>query len=238
MKKFYLYIMSISLLLAGAMTFTSCDDDVLDAEDLSGEWVGDMGVGIDLGGSTYWAVSTYMAFYPDYEYATHGYGEEIDYFDNHCPYHHQNYFFHWWIQNRVLYIEYPGNHLLDVALPDYAFHYSYGRKAMSFTIDGAPHRLFKLSDYYYDSYYDTYYYDDYYSYDDWIWWNGSRIYDDGYYFDYTDWGYYGKQREGVDSDSVRTKGDSVHMKKSEELPGYKAKRDFSRVAPSVELEEE
>ena len=178
MKKFYLYIMSISLLLAGAMTFTSCDDDVLDAEDLSGEWVGDMGVGIDLGGYTYWAVSTYMAFYPDYEYATHGYGEEIDYFDNHCPYHHQNYFFHWWIQNRVLYIEYPGNHLLDVALPDYAFHYSYGRKAMSFTIDG------------------------------------------------------------VDSDSVRTKGDSVHMKNSEELPGYKAKRDFSRVAPSVELEEE
>ncbi len=236
MKKLYIYMMLVSLLFAGSTLFTSCDDDVLDSIDLSGEWVGDMGVTITLGNWDYYAASTYMAFYPDYEYATHGYGEEIDYFDNRCPYHHQNYYFRWWIQDRILYLEYPGNHGLDIELPDYRFYYSKGRKTMSFTIHGDIYGLYKLSDYYYDDYNNYYTYDEYYSYNDWEWWSNGRIYDDGYYYDYTSWNYYGKQRDGVAADSTNQVEKNAKMESSENIEGYSVGRDFSKAKQMTVVE--
>ena len=229
MKKLYLYMISALLLGAGAMTFTSCDDDVLDSIDLSGEWAGDMGTSIYLDGYNYRSVSTYIAFHRTS--STGGYGEEIDYFDNRCPLHHQNYFFRWRIRNRVLYMEFPGNHDMDIALYDYDFYYSYGMMMMSFTIDGYRYGLYKLADYY--DYY-GYYYDNYYAYNDWRWWNGGNWYSDGYYYYDTYWGYYSKQRDGGQTD-VPDRGESVGRSSSKDIEGYSVKRDFSDVKPMGEL---
>ena len=229
MKKFYLYMISALLLSAGAMTFTSCDDDVLDSMDLSGEWAGDMGTSIYLDGYNYRSVSTYIAFYRTN--STGGYGEEIDYFDHTCPYHHQNYYFRWWINRGTLYMEYPGNRDLDIALYDYYFYYSHGMMMMGFSIDGYRYGLYKLHDYY--EYY-GYYYGDYYSYNDWMWWNSGSWHNTGYYYYNTPGGYYSKQREGSPADAP-TRGESIGMESSKEIKGYSVKRDFSDVKPIGEL---
>lgn len=232
MKKFYIYMMSILLMAAGTMTFTSCDDDVLDSMDLSGEWVGNMGTAINIEGYDFFPVSTYIAFYRTS--STRGYGEQIDYFEYGCPYHHQNYYFRWYIRNRTLYMEFPADHLLDIALYDYDFYYSHGMKCISFTIDGVLYGLYKVNDYY--NYY-GYYYDNYYAPEDWIWWNNGGWYDDGYYNYYTPWGYYSKQREAGNADNP-TRGEKVGRVSTQGLEGFSVKRDFSRVKPITSLNTE
>ena len=154
MKRFLTAICCLCTLCMGALFFTSCDDDTIDSIDLSGEWEGDMGMFMDVGGSRYDAHNTWIAFHPDYEWATHGYGEEVDYFDSSCPYYCQNLYFEWRIKDQVLYLTYPYNPNLNVAISDYRFTHS--RTRLEFTINGEYFcRLNKLADYQ----------------DNWYWWD-------------------------------------------------------------------
>lgn len=185
MKKFYNLLMMATLCMGGFWV-TSCepDYDTLDAIDISGEWTGDLGVWYNDGRYTYDAVSSYIVFYPDYQYARHGYGEEVDYFNRYSPIHYQNYYFEWEIRGHVLYLYFPYNHSLDMQLYDYEF--ARGRTEFHFTLGGEHYYLLKLSNFY----------------PNWEWYNGylyeSSYYD--HYYSYTPWNYYySKDREGKDN---------------------------------------
>lgn len=212
MKKFFVSLMMLALVCAGA-AFTACDDDVYDAEDLSGEWEGNMGMYyIDNQGYEYDAYNTYIAFYPDYEYATHGYGEEIDYFSRDCPIYCQNFYFEWRINNGHLRLIYPGNHDLDVELYDY--HFRQHRTRLYFTINGTLYQLNKLSDFYHD---------------DWYWWDHDHkiMRNRDSYYHYMTWAQYNmaKSREG---------GVSNVENKSQNPELFRFGRDFSKVKPAGE----
>jgi len=86
-----------------------------------------------------------IVFQPDYESATHGYGEEIDYFASDCPFRNQNLYFEWRIRNDVLYISYPFNHDLDLAIYNYRF--SKNRTILEFSLNNVYNcKLNKLKD--------------------------------------------------------------------------------------------
>lgn len=191
MKKFYSSLVALCLILAGGMMFVSCDEDTEDAIDLSGEWEGDMGMFIDYAGYRYNAHNTWIAFHPDYEWATHGYGEEIDYFPSSAPYYCQNLYFEWRIRDHVLYLTYPYNHNLDVAIYDY--HFRKSRTVLEFSINNEYFcRLNKLRDYQ----------------DNWYWWdhddaimrNNNEYY---HYMTWADWNL-AKSRDGFNNQSKNT----------------------------------
>ncbi len=191
MKKFYSSLVALCLILAGGMMFVSCDEDTGDAIDLSGEWEGDMGMFIDYAGYRYNAHNTWIAFHPDYEWATHGYGEEIDYFPSSAPYYCQNLYFEWRIRDHVLYLTYPYNHNLDVAIYDY--HFRKSRTVLEFSINNEYFcRLNKLRDYQ----------------DNWYWWdhddaimrNNNEYY---HYMTWADWNL-AKSRDGFNNQSKNT----------------------------------
>ena len=84
MKKIYSSLMMIAVALFTAFTFSSCDDDVEEAMILSGEWTGDFGMYYEYRNpyTGQWmdfdADYTNLVFYPAYEYATHGTGQQVD----------------------------------------------------------------------------------------------------------------------------------------------------------------
>lgn len=207
MKKFYSSLVALCLILAGGMMMVSCDEDTEDAIDLSGEWYGDMGIFIDYAGYRYNASHTWIVFRPDHEYATHGFGEEVDYFDN-GPYYSQNLYFEWYIRDHVLHLFYPSNHELDVDIYDY--HFRKSRTVLEFSINNEYFcRLNKLAD-------DPAYYDD------WYWWSHEDNLirnNDVYYHYYERPGFYTKSREG----GVATSGNNAVKPEN-----VKIGRDFSK----------
>ena len=190
MKKFYSSLVALCLILAGGMMMVSCDEDIEDAMDLSGDWEGDMGMYMDLDGDPntqydiFDAHNTWIAFYPKDDYATWGYGEEVDYFTSDCPYRYQNLYFEWHIRNQVLYLEYPYNHKLDVAIYDYRFRNK--RTVLEFTINNEYFcHLNKLRDGYENSWY-------WWDHDDAIMKNNHEYY---HYMTWAEWNL-AKGREG------------------------------------------
>lgn len=138
------------LTLSSVSLFTSCDDDVDQAIALSGQWYGDFGM------CYYWtdgygreyrfdSYDTNIIFYPEYDYATYGYGKQVDYYD-YGPYTYQYYYFYWELENGVLYLTYPYDSGLNTYISDYAMNSNYfsgyiGDSNTRFT-------LYKLVDYY------------------------------------------------------------------------------------------
>lgn len=168
MKTFYNTWMMAAVVLVAMTTATSCDRDREEAYILSGEWTGDFGMYYYDGYSdrTFWANYTDIRFVPSYDYATHGYGEEIDFFRPPCPIRYQSFYFHWEIRHGVIYLSFPYNHDLDVAIRDYRLNSDYFEGYFGDTNDYF--RLVKLYNFYgwnsYDpyNYYGYSYYDDYY----------------------------------------------------------------------------
>lgn len=146
----------------------SCDDDAERAAYLSGEWTGDMDMWFSDGYHDYSASYTDIRFIPYSDYATQGDGEQIDYFDYPCPIRYQSFYFHWYVNDGVISLEYPYDPNLNTKIYDYGMSdgrfYGY--------IGNSRFTLVKLTGYYNWNLYD----DDYYGY--------------GYYDDY----YYGKTR--------------------------------------------
>lgn len=169
MKKIISTMTLAAAMLLALTALTSCDRDREEAYMLSGEWTGDFGMFYDDGysGRRFWASYTDIRFLPDYDYATHGTGEEIDFFSRPCPIRYQSFFFYWEIRNGVVYLTFPYSHSLDVAIYDYTLNDSYFAGYFGDSHDWF--RLSKLTGYYdwyaYDPYnYYGYGYYDYYGY--------------------------------------------------------------------------
>lgn len=188
MKKFFTYL-TITLMTVGmGTTMTSCDDDVEIAINLSGDWQGDFGMYFSDGYVEWDAAYSYLRFTPAYEYATHGVGEEIDYFDRSCPVRSQSFLFEWRVNWGVLELRYPYAHELDVDIYDYVMDRNY----FSGRVGNTHFTLSKLYDFYGWSAYSSSY--DYYTA------HGGGYYGYGGYSDYG-W-YHSKKRDGELTDST------------------------------------
>ena len=95
--------------LMGCM-MAACDNDVMQSRVLSGKWQGDWGMyyQYEYRGRVYTfnCYDTRIEFFPDYDFATSGYGRQIDYYDV-GPYEYQYYYFHWSIRNGIVSLIYP-----------------------------------------------------------------------------------------------------------------------------------
>lgn len=170
MKKIKFYLFAMMAVLSCGM-FTSCDDDLDEARTLSGEWYGDFGMAYtDRYGDTYHCYDTNLRFYQDGPYASHGWGQQVDfyYYDRYSrtPFMRQYFKFEWSINNGRIYMRYPYDRQLDVDIYDYHLSNRYfeGYLGHSHTF----FRLEKLVDFRWSDY------DRYGNYD--IWW-----YEDDYW---------------------------------------------------------
>ena len=110
MKKSITLFSTIALLIACA-SLTSCDNgDVEESIILSGQWRGDWGMfyEIEHRGRIYRfdSYDTDIVFYPDHDYATHGYGYQVDWYDF-GPYERLSFCFEWSVDRGIVNIYYP-----------------------------------------------------------------------------------------------------------------------------------
>ena len=182
MKRIHYFFMALSFIASAAM-LSSCQyiEDGQKSMVLSGEWRGDFGMYytyVDGSGRehTYDSYDTYITFVPDYDYAHHGWGTQVDYY-SYGPYEYQYYHFSWSVEGSVIYLTYDYDHDLDTRISDY--HMTNDYLTGVFPYSGTKFRLYKLSDYYdWTPYVNTY-----------------------GYFSRSNWGY---SRAGELSDSIAT----------------------------------
>ncbi len=121
MKKISTLWIALCAVMA-ATVLSSCDDDLSRAMTLSGEWRGDFGMFYEYEYYgriyTFNSYDTRLVFYPDYDYATHGYGKQVDYYDQ-GPYVYQYYYFNWYIDRGDLVLDYPYDSNLNTVIHDY-----------------------------------------------------------------------------------------------------------------------
>ena len=163
-------------------TLNSCDEDVSRSVTLSGEWYGDFGMYYYYGDRRFDSYDTRIVFYPDYNYATHGYGKQVDYYE-YGPYAYQYYRFNWYIDRGDLVLEYPYDPDLNTVIHDYQMSNYYFRGY--FGNSNTRFSLRKISDFY-----DWGAYDESYGFG----WNSG--WDGGYPYAYT--------RTSCDTDSLST----------------------------------
>ena len=198
-------LFSIIAVAGLCLMFSSCtDEDTEEAIVLSGEWQGDfrMYYGYTYNDGSYDefdADHTYIVFYPDYNYATHGYGYQVDWYSsrpnkhgNVSPYERLSYRFDWSINNGRIYLTYPGYPEYDTTIRDYRLNNNRFRGYFGNT--DSYFDLYKLSDYYwYD--YDYLYRSHGYAYIEWTW-------DGGYYYDGIYYNYAKTRNGDANTDSV------------------------------------
>lgn len=141
-----------------SLTFVSCDDDVMQSRVLSGKWQGDWGMyyQYEYRGRVYTfnCYDTRIEFFPDHDYATTGYGRQIDYYDV-GPYEYQYYYFHWSIRNGIVNLYYPYDPTLNTSISEYRMS---NNVFTGYFIDGYDRfYLRKWADYYDWTSYNTYY---------------------------------------------------------------------------------
>lgn len=168
--------------------FTSCNEDA-DTEismTMSGQWTGDWGMyyGYTYPDGTYVEYDSYdtdLVFYPDYDYASHGYGYQVDWYRT-GPYERLSYRFSWNVVNGRIFLTYPGYPEYDTTIRDYRLNNNHFTGY--FINSSTPFDLIKIADYYnwYD--YDYLYRSHGYVYLEWDW-------DGAYYYDT----YYAKMRK-------------------------------------------
>ena len=204
MKKAF-SLFSIIAMAGLCLMFTSCsDDDTEEAMHLSGQWQGDWGMyyGYTYPNGDYVEYDSYdtdIIFYPDYEYATHGYGYQVDWYRT-GPYQRLSYRFSWTINNGVIFLTYPGYPEYNTSIRNYRL--SDRHFTGYFTNSTSPFDLLKIQNYYNWADYDRLYSSYGYVYLEWGW-DGGYYYD-GYYYE----PYYAKTRgvEATDSVGKSTEG--------------------------------
>lgn len=147
--------------VVAAIALSSCDEDLSRAMTLSGEWRGDFGMfyEYEYHGRVFRfdSYDTRIVFYPSYDYATHGYGKQVDYYSQ-GPYVYQYYYFNWYIDRGDLVLDYPYDHDLNAVIHDY--HMSGVRFYGYFGNSDTKFSLYKTADYYdWGAYSGNYYYD-------------------------------------------------------------------------------
>lgn len=201
MKKFRKMMMMLMAVCSMGL-MSSCDDDVNKSMALSGQWRGDFGMfyNYQYGNRIYTfdSYDTDVVFYPEYDYATHGWGKQVDYYD-YGPYEYQYHYFIWEVRYGVIHLAYPHDHELDTDIFDYRLNDRYF--AGHFGSSDSGFRLYKMADYYDWNRYQG----DYYYYDRYNWY-------DSYYNRYP---YYAKGKNGaknveaIEADSTATDGKIV-----------------------------
>ena len=160
MKKSF-SLLSIIAAIGLCAAFTSCnDDDTEEAMVLSGEWQGNWGMYYEVEDPygnivAFDSYDTDIVFYPDYNYATHGYGYQVDWYRT-GPYERLSYRFDWSINNGVIYLNYPGFPEYNTSIRDYRMNNN--RFTGYFSNGTEPFYLYKIADYYDWSYYYPYEY--------------------------------------------------------------------------------
>ena len=182
MKKIYSLLSAMMIFAVSLFALASCEMYVNDydydpygggdrgrASVITGQWQGDFGMYYSVQHPytgqlvTFDANYSYVQFYSDYYGARSGWGKQIDFYRT-GPYQYQYYQFYWEVRNGVLYLTYPQDHNLDVAIYDYYLDNQYftGRMGTS----NFQFRLSKLSYNYWNSYSGNYMYG---VYDSWSW---------------------------------------------------------------------
>ncbi len=156
--KRYLSSFALYLSLGAASLLMSCmREDVEESMCLSGQWTGDFGMYYDYEWRgdiyTFNSYDSDVVFYPDYDYATHGYGYEVDYYYE-GPYDRMSLRFDWEIRNGRIYLYYPGNSCYDAVISNYSLSNNYF--SGYFSEGGDRFSLRKLTDYYNWGYYSNY----------------------------------------------------------------------------------
>ena len=151
--------------------FVSCtDDDTEEAMVLSGQWQGNWGMYYEIEHNgriyTFDSYDTDIVFYPQYDYATHGYGYQVDWYRQ-GPYERMSFRFSWSITNGVIHLIYPGYPEYNTNIRNYSINNS--RFRGYFDTGTEPFYLYKIADYYDWSYYYGYGDYHYWYYDDWNW---------------------------------------------------------------------
>lgn len=131
------------------MAFTSCDTDRYRSMELSGQWRGDFGMYYEYEYRgriyTFDSYDTDIVFYPDYEFATHGWGKQVDYYEF-GPYEYMYYQFDWRIINGEIQLSYPYDPELNTRIHNYRLTNSYF--SGYFVNSTEPFRLYKITDFY------------------------------------------------------------------------------------------
>lgn len=133
------------MLLVAALSFSACDiyiDDEYDpyypsgrgdrgrANVIAGEWQGDFGMFYTAvnpytnRATQFDATNTYILFQSDYYNARSGSGKQIDFY-NYGPLRQRYHRFVWEVRSGVLYLNYPGEPALNVAIYDYSLSNNY-----------------------------------------------------------------------------------------------------------------
>ena len=173
-------MLGIACTALSLFSFTSCmDDDTTVSVTLSGDWDGDFGMYYDYYDrhgryvETFDCYDTDISFYPDYDYASHGYGYQVDFYRT-GPYTKIYHSFEWEIRNQNIYLYYAGEKELDTVIRDYRINSSYFTGY--FNNSNTRFSLSKYRDYYeWDPYWDDYGHSGYGYYDRYDWY-----YDDDY----------------------------------------------------------
>ena len=142
MKRIYSLLWALPVLLVSTLFLASCVYDPYYDEGqnynpyypnggdrgramtVSGEWQGDFGmfyaVVNPLTGKSvqFDSRNSYVLFQPNYYGAAAGWGKQIDFYE-YGPLSRRYHRFYWEIRNGVLYLTYPSDHNLDVAIYDY-----------------------------------------------------------------------------------------------------------------------
>jgi hypothetical protein len=203
MKKAF-SLFSIIAMAGLCLMFTSCtrDEDTEIAMDVSGQWQGNWGMyyeytwienGIEYT-RAYDSYDTDIIFYPNRDYATHGYGYQVDWYTE-GPYQRLSHRFDWEVFNGRIILKYPR----DPDGSDYSttisnYRLNSNRFTGYFPNSTEPFYLNKIQDYYNWWEYENLYRSHHYVYLEWDW--------DGFYYDLYDPFYYAKTRSAEATDSV------------------------------------
>ncbi len=133
------------------ISFTSCDDDVSMSVVLSGDWEGNFGMYYDYYDrhgrfvETFDCYDTDISFYPDYDYATRGYGYQVDFYE-YGPYAKIYHSFDWEVVNESVYLYYIGESELNTVIRE--FRLTDGKFSGYFDNSNSRFTLYKYRGYY------------------------------------------------------------------------------------------
>lgn len=147
-------LLGIITALCLCMLCTSCHKDEKIAMKLSGEWEGYWGMYYrDAEGHEYDSERSSVVFYPDAKYDTKGQGYQIDWYkkENGGLYEKMFYEFTWFVEDKVIYLTYPGHPELNSRIRDYklskkSFSGYFNNSSAHFDLD-AISKVYSWSDY-------------------------------------------------------------------------------------------
>lgn len=145
-----LHKISLLMSLVVISILTSCDSDTEKSMVLAGQWQGDFGMYYTYTtntGRTYEfnSYDTDIVFYPDHEYASYGYGKQVDYYD-YGPYEYEYHYFLWEVRYGKIYIEYPSDPNLNTVITQY--HLTNNIFSGYFNGSSTMFRMYKMTDFY------------------------------------------------------------------------------------------